>query len=241
MTHFSRTLALLLVVPGFSIQIASAQKEGPEPFGGLKSVADRASEAWESAHGELRKTMADATDPCNPARRAALDSAKKALAEKTRAWKAFYQERGTDAKLTREAAAKNQVDNDAGIRTEQDNQAKAEQMVADLKKKRDNLKTSDPEGGKLASAIADLEEMINVHTQIISASQQTADHMREISTVSSTEVSEANAEVERAAAYELLIDQGDRLYQSFYRARELRMGLECRAPRVPPPPPLRVP
>ncbi len=240
MTHFCRILALLLV-PGLSIQIASAQKEGPEPFGGLKGVADKASEAWESTHAELRKTMSDTTDPCNPARRAALESARKALAEKTRAWKAFYQERASDAKLTQNAAEKDQVDNDAGMRSEEDNQAKAEQMLAELKKKRDDLKTSDPEGKNLANAMTDLEEMINVHTQIIAASKQTAEHMKEIVAVSSTEVSEAKAEAERAAAYELLIDQENRLYESYYGAREKRLGFECHIPRVPPPPPIKLP
>lgn len=214
---------------------------GPEPYGGLKSVADKASGDWERAHGELRKNMTDMQDPCNPARRASLERAKMALKEKTRAWKAFYSQRGADAKSTADAAEKAQVDTEAAVRTEQDNRTKAEQLLSELKLKRDNLKNSDPEGKSFSAAIQDLEETISVHSQIIDASQQTVKQLQEISAASRTGVQDAATEAQLARAYELLIDQQNRFYESYYRARELRLGLECRPPRVPPPPPIREP
>jgi hypothetical protein len=193
---------------------------------------------WQSAHEDLRNNANDAQNPCSPVRRQLLERARRALAEKTRAFKEFYLQRGSDAKLTAEAASKVLVDNEAGLRTEQDNLAKAKELLADLAQKRTNLEKSDPEKQHLANAVQDIEKMIEIHEQIISASQSTIESLQDIAKAGNETNRAAGAELEQAKAYDLLIDSQNRLYESFYRARDMRIALECRRPVVPAPPPL---
>jgi|ERR1039458_2124332 uncharacterized protein YoxC len=236
-----RSLILIfLALPMLAQTVArpTQRAEGPEPYGGLYSVAQRADQVWQSAHEDLRKIVNDTEDPCNPVRRQLLERARRALAEKTRAYKEFYLQRGSDAKLIAEATSKILVDNEAGLRTEQDNLAKAKELRDDLAQKKTNLDKSDPEKQRLANAVQDIEKMIEIRENIILASQSTIESLQDIARAGGVRKGDAEAELERTQAYDLLMDSQNRLYESFYRARELRIGLECRRPDVPAPPPL---
>ena len=220
-------LVLPIVLIGLSMSLGIAQQAaGPEPFAGLKSVADKADEVWRSAHDDLRKSINEPGQPCNPARRQLLERAKKALAERTRSWKEFYLQRGGDLKASAAAAAKVQVDNEAELRTEQENLEKAQELLSAYKLKRGNLQTSDSDGQKFTEAVQSMEEMIGTREKMIAASAETLKNLRDSIAAGKEREDADNADLDRTKTFGLLIETQNRLYESFYRARELRMGLE---------------
>lgn len=218
-------------------------EEGPPDEGGYVSVANRAEQEWGSAYDALREQLKKAT-PCDPASQAALALARQKLEQRTSAWRKVYTQTGVDLGGRIESVQKALADDTATLKSEEEEAAKTNELISNLKERRTNLEQSRGPNANvkaLNDAASDLDEMIKVHQEMLEATLLAIKHRKDIieNEKASTEVDQR--QTVKMSLFEHLTDQQDILYASFIRSRQTRLNLLCKPAPPPPPPPIRMP
>jgi vacuolar-type H+-ATPase subunit I/STV1 len=234
---FLACTALLWVC--FCVPLAGAQRTAESALNGYESVAEKATKDWNVAHVNFRKLVAASQDPCDEGVRRALAIAQSALQERTRAWKEFYKQQGQRQEDSKKATAFEEGQLEAEKREAANNVSQWTELLTDLKRRRAALEGDGAIGlsaEDLAKAKTNLDTLITVQEKKVEDEKMTVETDQDAITFAQAAEAAGASDAAVTDSYSQLIDVESTMFASIYRAREIRLKLECR-PNLPPPPP----